>query len=186
MASLKLFGSPTENIWLRKRSHRIPVPRSISPKMLEPEEERLLSLLEDVAQKATVIFDFADSKFFLMAELAASGSMKASIASPFGNGITAAQLQRRSSSASERSPSSPSPLGQASSSSGPPAGTEAKYAVLVGETLVLYIKALAFLDKGIVLSRNFWSRRGHAGQGTTADFNDCKLERLTIGTRHGR
>ena len=172
MASLKLFGSPSENIWLRRRGHRRPVERTTHP--LDPAEERLLDTLEDIALKATVIFDFADSKFFLMAPQSQL-ELHASSASPF---FATAQPQtlnakprRASSASSDKGPSSP--LGQANDQ---PASSNnsSKPELLPGETLVLYLKALAFLQKGIAAAKVYWATKGATGQTASQDLNDCE------------
>jgi serine/threonine-protein kinase ULK/ATG1 len=202
MASLKLFGSPSENIWLRKIGHRRPIQRHSSGSgggggtPLTVEEDNLLSDLEDIAQKATVIFDFADSKLVLMTSLMVSRGgadgagtpaavMQASYASPFfANAQQQARTARTSSFSSDRSAVSPlvptsaaSPvLSQQQVTS--PAGTGKtdsvrKPELLPGETLVLYLKALAFLQKGIELARDYWSSKP-AERPTSADLNECE------------
>ena len=201
MASLKLFGSPSENIWLRKIGHRKPIQRHSSGSSgggtpLTVEEDNLLSDLEDIAQKATVIFDFADSKLVLMTSLMVSRGgadgagtpaavLQASYASPFfANAQQQARTARTSSFSSDRS--AVSPLVPASATSPvlnqqqvtSPAGTGKtdsvrKPELLPGETLVLYLKALAFLQKGIELARDYWSSKP-ADRPTSADLNECK------------
>lgn len=212
MASLKLFGSPSENIWLRKQSHRLPFARRRSrpPSMQEnapsAEEEELMQKLEDIAQKATVIFDFADSKLVMMqshssqqspssnqrsplltdAAIPASGQagLGASQANPFlinasRSNPSPALGNRRSSSSSDQRPSSPlvkasqaSP-GLTQSPTPSPSTASSKQDLLPGETLALYLKALAFLTRGIEQARDFWSAR-NPGQPASADLNECK------------
>lgn len=215
MASLKLFGSPSENIWLRKQSHRLPFgrrrtrPAFASEDTPSAEEEELMQRLEDIAQKATVIFDFADSKLVMMQPQSSQqsllsnqrspllidgsanatgsrGGLGASQANPFfasANNSTASpgMANRRSSSSSDQRPSSPlAKTAQAVSNSGTSVAvvtstSSSKADLLLGETLVLYLKALAFLSKGIEQARDFWSAR-NAGQAASADLNECKSE----------
>lgn len=212
MASLKLFGSPSENIWLRKQSHRLPFARrrSQQPAAQEngpsAEEEELMQKLEDVAQKATVIFDFADSKLIMMQPQSSQQSLSSNQRSPLltdaGNqssgqavlggsqanpffvsasrsGTSPALANRRTSSSSDHRPSSPLVKGsQASptlvqSPAVPPSSASSKPDLLPGETLVLYLKALAFLSKGIEMARDFWAAR-NPGQPASADLNECE------------
>lgn len=215
MASLKLFGSPSENIWLRKHSHRLPFGRRRARPAIahddgpSVEEEELIQKLEDIAQKATVIYDFADSKLMMMQPQSSQQSissnyrsssqqerpssaggpsgMGASQANPFfanasANNTYPGMTNRRTSSSSDKRPSSPLVKGsqvQASPNPGTPAPiasstSSSKPDLLPGETLVLYLKALAFLSKGIEQAREFWSTRA-AGQVASADLNECKV-----------
>lgn len=213
IASLKLFGSPSENIWLRRQSHRLPFGRR-RPRLAGAQddgptaaEEDLIQRLEDIAQKATVIFDFADSKLILLQPQSSQQSIAsnqrsstqtdgstqpgaqlalgASQANPFfANAATATHnpgmANRRTSSSSDKRPTSPLvKTPQASpnpGSSAPvtPAATPSKPELLPGETLVLYLKALAFISKGIEQAREFWSTRA-SGQVASADLNECEL-----------
>lgn len=227
MASLKLFGSPTENIWLRKKAYRRPVERYSNQELQDPHEEKLLTNLEDIALKATVIFDFADSKFFLMTTSAAHGhssqttpggsrtasvahtpggsstpvhggqpttQMNASQASPFFSSVhqpplspqqqygtvrTAARRDSSTSSNSDRPTVTSPQIHQPSSGS----SDARKLELLPAEALVLYLKALAFLQKGIEMARAFWSAKP-AGQVASNDFNDC--ESVWRGRQFGR
>lgn len=215
MASLKLFGSPSENIWLRKQSHRLPFGRrrprqSIAQDdALSAEEEELIQRLENIAQKATVIFDFADSKLITMQpqssqqslgsyqrssvqndamanQSGALAGLGASQANPFFANATPTSTYpgmatRRTSSSSDKRPSSPLVKGSQASpnpNSGSavtfaPSQSSSKPDLIPGETLVLYLKALAFLSKGIEQAREFWSTRT-SGQVASADLNDCE------------
>lgn len=195
MASLKLFGSPSENIWLRKRSHRKPIERSYgSNASALAEEERLMDIIEDIAQKATVIFDFADSKVILMTNLMASSAERS--ATPQGLAINASQTNpffsnvvpkaRRSSSSSSTERPVMSPLAQQPVATSPGLGQQSgthtpanmpsftKPEHLPGETLVLYLKALAFLQKGIELAREHVSNLP-PGRTASSELNECML-----------
>jgi hypothetical protein len=66
------------------------------------------------------------------------------------------------------SPTTATALAQAASS--------ASADVLVAEAFVLYLKALAFLQRGIEKARLFWEGKDPASrQGTSVDFNDGEL-----------
>lgn len=194
MASLKLFGSPSENIWLRKRSHRKPIERNYANNALVPiAEENLMDTIEDIAQKATVIFDFADSKVILMTNLMAASAERARTPQGGNAAINVSQTNpffvdalpkaRRSSSSSSTERPVVSPLGHLASTSPVPGQTgshtplkssaSSKPELLPGETLVLYLKALAFLQKGIEMAREYVGGLP-AGQTASAELNECK------------
>lgn len=205
MASLKLFGSPSENIWLRRHTHRFPFSRrrsrSVTPQddRLTSEEDELLQKLDDIAQKATVIFDFADSKLILMQPQSSQQSLASQQPSPsrtenttpapaqlaLGSSqanpffVNAAPPTTRASPSLDKQPTSPhtnagQPINSATASGTQSLASSSRPDLLCGETLVLYLKALAFLSKGIEQAREFWSTRP-AGQATSQDLNDCKL-----------
>ena len=179
LASLKLFGSPTEGIWLRKRGLRKLVERRQA--YGDPAEERLLASLEDIVQKATAIFDFADTRLMLMAPASESQSREAvgpgrSYSSPFMSSTSPPLTTQGSSQPMPYRADSPvSPIGPS-----PTQSTEAgsrqlpaniKAESLPGETLVLYFKAMAFLQKGIELTAQYGSNRQASALGS--DVLDC-------------
>lgn len=47
--------------------------------------------------------------------------------------------------------------------------------ILAAEAMVLYLKALAFLGKGIEKARKFWAGRG-TDQAAGVDFNDGQYD----------
>ena len=130
LASLKLFGNPADGILLRRPSaKRKGIPRF--DRVADPAELSLVAELEDLGQKASVIFDFADSKLLqMLPPTPQSGNISPSTAnqpSPFN---PSPSMRRTSSSSSER------PVGL-------------KQDVMAAEALLLYIRALAFLQRGI-------------------------------------
>ena len=157
-----------------------------------------MDTLEDIAQKATVIFDFADSKVILMTNLMVSSAEKAgnapARATPpiqasqtnpfFANALPKA---RRSSSSSSTERPAVSPLAGPATSTSPGPGQQSgshtplkaatsasvKPELLPGETLVLYLKALAFLQKGIEMAREYVGALP-AGQNASPELNECK------------
>lgn len=185
MASLKLFGSPTEGILLRKSSGRKPLARSSSTLATQgSEEDKLLGDLEEIAQKALVIFDFADSKIIQILPPTPQTSSSTSLGTPSYFSHVAARAEQQQTSANPFSPvpTNPvSPLMRRTSSSSsdhrvgvavpPVLANSAKADVLAAEALVLYLKALAFLGKGIELARRHWSERT-TDQAASADFNE--------------
>ena len=156
-----------------------------------------MDVIEDIAQKATVIFDFADSKVILMTNLMASSGersgagpqysappIQASQTNPFfANALPKA---RRSSSSSSTERPAVSPLAGPPLSTSPGAGQQSgrqtpskttpastKPELLPGETLVLYLKALAFLQKGIELAREYVGSLP-AGHTASPELNECE------------
>lgn len=116
--------------------------------------------LEDLAQKASVIFDFADSR--LLQVLPPTPSMASGAAVP-----TPSSLGRVN-------PFNVSPVaGQSSSSPSTVAHIAPSPDILAAEAFVLYLKALAFLQRGIEKARLFWEAKDAAGRSATSnDFND--------------
>lgn len=172
MASLKLFGSPTDGILLRRSSSRKPITRSVQ--VADPEEEKVLAELEDIAQKALVIFDFADSKLMQLLPPTPQSSSSTSLGTPSYFSHVAAREQAAS------NPFSPVPTAMrrtSSSSSDRPfvMASSARGDVLAAESLVLYLKSLAFLGKGIEKARKFWSNRA-TDQAASVDFNEGALD----------
>lgn len=168
MASLKLFGSPADGILLRRSSSRKPISRSVP--VADPDEEKVLASLEDIAQKALVIFDFADSKIMQLLPPTPQSSSATSLGTPSYFSHVAAREQAAS------NPFSPVPTAMrrtSSSSSERPfvLASSARADVLAAEALVLYLKSLAFLGKGIETARKFWSNRA-TDQAASPDFNE--------------
>ncbi|KAI5475162.1 serine/threonine protein kinase ATG1 [Pseudohyphozyma bogoriensis] len=169
MASLKLFGSPTDGILLRRSSARKPIMRSAPA--VDPEEEKVLAELEEIAQKALVIFDFADSRIMQILPPTPQSSSSTSLGTPSYFSHMAAREQSAS------NPFSPVPTAMrrtSSSSSERPfvLASSARADVLAAEAMVLYLKALAFLGKGIEKARKFWGNRP-TNHTPNPDFNDA-------------
>lgn len=171
LSSLKLFGSPTDGILVRRRSARKPIPRSMTPAAVDPEEERVLADLEDIAQKALVLFEFADTKVLQI--LPPTPSSSTSLGTPSYFSHLAAREQAASNPFSAI-PTSPSMRRGSSSSSERPLvmASSAKADVLAAEALLLYLKALAFLGKGIERARRFWASRPSDSAAASTDFNE--------------
>lgn len=186
LSSLKIFGSPTDGILVRRSSVRKPIPRSMTaPAAADPEEERVLADLEDIAQKALVLFEFADAKILqLLPPTPAASTSTTSLGTPSYFSHLAAREQAQAQSAAASNPFSPVPTSpsmrrgsSASSSERPYLGALASSAsvradVLAAEAMVLYLKALAFLGKGIERARRHWANRPSEQQAASADFND--------------
>lgn len=183
LSSLKIFGSPSDGILVRRNSAHKPIPRSMTaPIAVDPEEERVLAELEDTAQKALVLFEFADAKLLqLLPPTPAASTSTTSLGTPsyFSHLAAREQAQAQSAAASNpfsAVPTSPSMRRNSSSSSGPDRpmilASSAKAEVLAAEATVLYLKALAFLQSGIDRARRHWSDRPSEQQVASADFND--------------
>lgn len=180
MASLKIFGSPTDGILVRKSSARKPLSRS-SP-AADPDEDRLLVELEDLGQKALVLFDFADSKVVMLLPPTpqASGSTSLGTPSYFSHLAQREAAQAAAAAASNpfsAVPSSPSMRRTSSSSSERPiwgqgAASGAQADVLAGESMVLYMRALTFLGRAIDKSRRHWAERSPSAPPPSQDFDD--------------
>ena len=188
LSSLKIFGSPSDGILVRRNSARKPIPRSMTaPVAVDPEEERVLAGLEDTAQKALVLFEFADSKLLrLLPPTPAASTSTTSLGTPsyFSHLAAREQAQAQSAAASNpfsAVPTSPSMRRNSSSSSGPDRpmilASSAKADVLAAEATVLYLKALAFLQRGIERARKHWSNRPSEQHAASADFNDGEFSR---------
>ncbi|KAM0753377.1 kinase-like protein [Meredithblackwellia eburnea MCA 4105] len=169
MAGLKLFGSPSDGILLRRSSARKPIQRS--SQAVDPEEEKVLADLEDIAQKALVIFDFADSKIMQLLPPTPQSSSSTSLGTP----SYFSHLAAREHAASNPFSPVPTPMRRTSSSSSERPfvmASSARADVLAAESLVLYLKSLAFLGKGIEKARKFWLNRT-PDQAASSDFNDA-------------
>ncbi|GAA5917925.1 hypothetical protein JCM6882_006505 [Rhodosporidiobolus microsporus] len=185
LSSLKIFGSPTDGILVRRSSARKPLPRSMTaPAAADPEEERILADLEDIAQKALVLFEFADSKILqlLPPTPAASTGSTTSLGTPsyFSHLAAREQAQAQAQAASNpfsAVPTSPSMRRGSSSSSHHDRplvmASSARAEVIAAEAMVLYLKSLAFLGKGIERARRHWAGRPSEQVGASADFNDA-------------
>lgn len=183
LSSLKIFGSPSDGILVRRSSARKPIPRSMTaPVAVDLEEERVLAALEDTAQKALVLFEFADAKLLqLLPPTPAASTSTTSLGTPsyFSHLAAREQAQAQSAAASNpfsAVPTSPSMRRNSSSSSGPDRpmilASSAKADVLAAEATVLYLKSLAFLQRGIERARKHWSNRPSEQHAASADFND--------------
>ncbi|KAL7342541.1 Serine/threonine-protein kinase ATG1 [Rhodotorula toruloides] len=182
LSSLKIFGSPTDGILVRRSSARKPIPRSMTaPIAVDPEEERVLADLEDIAQKALVLFEFADSKILqILPPTPAASTSTTSLGTPSYFSHLAAREQAQAQSANVSNPFSPIPTspsmrrGSSSSSDRPLImASSARADVLAAEAMMLYLKALAFLSKGIERARKHWANRPSEQQAASADFNDA-------------
>ncbi|BGP48851.1 Serine/threonine-protein kinase [Rhodotorula kratochvilovae] len=187
LSSLKIFGSPTDGILVRRSSVRKPIPRSMTaPAAADPEEERVLADLEDIAQKALVLFEFADTKILqLLPPTPAASTSTTSLGTPsyFSHLAAREHAQAQSAAASNpfsAVPTSPSMRRGSSSSSDRPlvhgalaSSASVRADVLAAEAMVLYLKALAFLGKGIERARKHWANRPAEQQAASADFNDA-------------
>ncbi|GAA6042868.1 hypothetical protein JCM8097_007200 [Rhodosporidiobolus ruineniae] len=181
LSSLKIFGSPTDGILVRRSSVRKPIPRSMTaPAAADPEEERILADLEDIAQKALVLFEFADSKILQLLPPTPSASTT-SLGTPSYFSHLAAREQAQAQAAANVNPFSAVPTspsmrrGSSSSSVERPLVvlSAAKAEVLAAEAMVLYLKSLAFLGKGIERARRHWANRPAEQTAAGADFNDA-------------
>ncbi|GAA5936528.1 serine/threonine protein kinase ATG1 [Sporobolomyces koalae] len=172
LSSLKLFGSPSDGILVRRRSARKPIPRSLTPAAIDPEEDRVLADLEDMAQKALVLFEFADTKILQI--LPPTPSSSTSLGTPSYFSHLAAREQAASNPFSAI-PTSPSMRRGSSSSSERPLvmASSARAEVLAAEAMLLYLKSLAFLGKGIERARKFWASRPSELAGASTDFNEA-------------
>lgn len=179
LSSLKLFGSPTDGILVRRRSVRKPISRTSTPAAIDPEEERVLADLEDIAQKAQALFEFADTKVLQI--LPPTPSSSTSLGTPSYFSHMAAREQAASNPFSAI-PTSPSMRRGSSSSSDRPLvmASSARAEVLAAEAMVLYLKSLAFLGKGIERARKFWAGRPSESAGASTDFNEGKSRRFRI------
>lgn len=204
LASYKLFGtSPSDGIILRRSaSGRKAIIRSSSGSnssnqnqiVLDSEEDKILLELEDIAQKALVIFDFADSKIIQILPPTPQTSSSTSLGTPSYFSHVASREQYTTSSnpfsavpnSNNTNSSSTSPNMRRTSSSSSSSvpfvmASSLKAEILAAEALVLYLKSLAFLGKGIEKARKFWSTRSSSteqtGVGNTGgagiDFNEA-------------
>lgn len=180
MASLKIFGSPTDGILVRRSSARKPIHRTAQ--VVDPEEDKVLSDLEDSAQKALVLFDFADSKIMQILPPTPQTSSSTSLGTPSYFSHVAAREQAATNPFSAvPTPTSPQMRRTSSSSSDRPLvmASSAKADVLAAEAVVLYLKSLAFLHKGIERARVYWTNRPPDSVAST-DFNEGERARARV------
>lgn len=185
MASLKIFGSPADGILLRRSSARKPITRSAH--ITDPLEDQVLIDLEDIAQKALVLSDFADTKIVQILPPTPQTSSPTSLGTPsYFSHVAAREQQLQSTNATTSNPFSPvpapsPPMRRASSASASSVGSggsmivmasSAKAEVLAAEAMVLYLKALAFLGKGIEKARRHWANRAEGQVAASTDFNE--------------
>jgi serine/threonine-protein kinase ULK/ATG1 len=160
-AGMRFFGSPVSVLgnlsrrpWNRPRN-------SLTLREQDPQEEALVQKLDDLAQKALVVFEFADSKLALCTPGATrpSASLGTSGISP-SSYLSSTAVRRRSSAASSVSTDMSS----------------AKLDTLCAEALVLYWKALNLLQYGSDLARQYWDSRATSAEAspTGPEFNESK------------
>lgn len=149
-----VFGSLTQRPWMRS-------PNSFSQRAQNPEEEALVQKLDELGQMASAMVEFADSKLALCTPNAVRPSpiLGHSSISPSSYLQTAA-ARRRSSTASMASVDRSS----------------ARLDFLCAEALVVYVKALAFLQHGVDLARGHWESRvvSYGTPPTGPEFNESK------------
>lgn len=160
-AGMRFFGSPTNVLGTLSRRPWNRARNVLALREQDPEEEALVQKLDDLGQKAFVVFDFADSKLVLCTPNAMrpSPSLGASGVSP-SSYLPSVAARRRSSAASSVSTELSS----------------AKLDTMCAEALVLYVKALSFLQHGVDLARQYWDNRASSAQGvpTSPEFNESK------------
>lgn len=160
-AGVRFFGSPVNVLgslsrrpWNRSRN-------TLALREQDPQEEALMQKLDDLAQKASVVFEFADTKLALCTPSAIrpSASLGTSGISP-SSYLSSAAARRRSSATSSVSTELSS----------------AKLDTLCAEALVLYVKALNFLQCGVDLARQYWDSRVTSANAspTGPDFNESE------------
>ncbi|KAJ9119561.1 hypothetical protein QFC22_003270 [Naganishia vaughanmartiniae] len=166
-AGMRFFGSPanvlgnlTQRPWLRSRN-------TFPQREQNPEEEALVQKLDDLGQMALAMVEFADSKLTLCTPntIRPSPTLGHSSISPSSYLQTAA-ARRRSSTASLASNDMSS----------------ARLDVLCAEALVVYVKALAFLQHGVDLARRHWESRvvSSGTVPTGPEFNESKWSKSLV------
>jgi serine/threonine-protein kinase ULK/ATG1 len=169
IAGMKLLGSPVNALGQLSRRPWRQARLSLTFKEDDPAEEALMTNLEDLAQKAHVLFEFADSKL--------AQCMYPSKASP-GGGL--------SGTGTGFSPNSYSYFQQQSamsrrrSSSGSTSSMDinvARMETLCAEAMVLYLKSLGFLQNGVEQAKQFWEGKAAVVDvvKTSAEFNESML-----------
>ncbi|KAJ9127506.1 hypothetical protein QFC24_000915 [Naganishia onofrii] len=132
-----------------------------------PEEEALVQKLDELGQMASAMVEFADSKLALCTPNAVRPSpiLGHSSISPSSYLQTAA-ARRRSSTASMASVDRSS----------------ARLDFLCAEALVVYVKALAFLQHGVNLARGHWESRvvSYGTPPTGPEFNEIGFDRPAV------
>lgn len=142
---------------------------TISTKLIipSPQQVQLITELEELGHKATVVFDFADTKLMqLLPPTPQTATAYASAGSYFPQ-----QPQ-------QQTPPSSSPFPQSrrsGSTSSLRRINEDEADSVAAETLVLYLKALTFLQRGIEKARAYWDSRVAASATTASpEFNEGK------------
>ncbi|GAA96795.1 uncharacterized protein L969DRAFT_79771 [Mixia osmundae IAM 14324] len=176
MASARFFGT-SDGTMVRRTSRLTRTPRG--SQTLDPEEEKMLVQLEECAQRAAAIFDFADYKlaqFLPPTPLSVStgfggqGSSPSYFAQP--NPFATTLMRRTSSSSTEQPVIAPSSALSAT-----------RVEELAAEAFILYLKAIAFLQRGLDQASMFWAQRtsqqplstelNEAVQWFRSRFNEC-------------
>lgn len=182
LASARLFGGPTSasiaaagaGVVARASARRKAL---IQAGEADPAEESLINQLEDLAQKAFVVFEFADSKIGAILS-AASGATSGIVGTPAGVDNNSPGSGSSSGFAHAVSQSPVTAQSQAfqrrRSSFNSTAESDVSFFrldVVAAEALVLYLKALAFLQKGMESAKAFWQSREGSIE-ASADLNE--------------
>lgn len=166
-AGMRFFGSPANVLGTLSRRPWNRSPNVLALREQDPQEEALVQKLDDLGQKAFVVFDFADSKLVMCTPNTTrpSPSLGTSGISP-SNYLPSAAARRRSSVASTVSTEMSS----------------AKLDTICAEALVLYVKALNFLQHGVDLARQYWESRASTADGvpTSPEFNESEHYQSTM------
>lgn len=180
LASARLFGGPTSasiaaagaGVVARATARRKAL---IQSGEADPAEESLIDRLEDLAQKSFVVFEYADTK--VGAILSAASGQTSGMA---GTGVHSNNNSPGSGSSSGFHPSQ-SPVATQSiafqrrrSSFNSTAESDVSFFrldIVAAEALVLYLKALAFLQKGMESAKSFWQSREGSIE-ASADLNE--------------
>lgn len=153
----------------------------------DPAEEELLGLLAELAQKSHVVIEFADGKLAMLISAADGSALGASNNNspgsssgfqggvglgyhPSGGGLVGGMNRRKSSGANSNSGSDTSMF---------------RMDVAAAESMILYLKALTFLQKGMEAARVFWQevmvgRGSDGGVEASADLNESWYLFLTF------
>ena len=172
IAGMKLLGSPVNALGQLSRRPWRQARLSLTYKEEDPAEEILMSKLEDLAQKAHALFEFADAKLgqcMFPPKLSPSGGLSGGAGlglSPNSHSYfnqQSAASRRRSSSASTSSTDI----------------NIARMEALCAEAMVLYLKALAFLQNGVEQAKQYWEKQAAHNEvvKTSAEFNESELGR---------
>ncbi|CED82805.1 ulk ulk protein kinase [Phaffia rhodozyma] len=149
----------------------------------DPAEDALLAQLDDLAQKAFVVFDFADVKVEQILTFAGQGAGQHVLGSRPNSPGSSGGFQQQSTGQQPMSyqPQNPiNTLERRRSSVHSTSGSEAsvfRMDVLAAEALLLYLKALGFLQKGMEAAKVFWMSRqvGHTEGGGEVDETSMEL-----------
>lgn len=163
-ASMKWFASPVNALqnlskppWKRRVTARSEIDRLTA-------EDALQEALDDFARKAAILAEFGDSKLqTCLTAVAGAGQGNSNVGEHgMGSGAMSDQPPNRRRSSS----------GSVSSADLLPARLE----VLCAESLVLYMKALAYLQRGMELVRRFWqdTQSGSAIATSSPDVNESE------------